>query len=432
VTSATGKRLALFINGRPAGSVHQEDGRLTLTYHQEWRDAPGATPMSLSMPLIGRTYDDPVVRAVLWGLLPDNEQVLDRWARTFHVSSRNPFALLRYVGEDCAGAAQFVPPERLDALLAGDGGVKWIEEGEVAHRLRAMRTDPTAWHAAAGGQFSLAGAQAKTALHYDRSTRRWGDPWGVVPTTHILKPAVAGLADHDVNEHLCLVTAGLLGLTSAQSEVRTFDDERAIVVERYDRTRTEKGAIQRVHQEDVCQSLGVLPTVKYQSEGGPTPEQIIELLRQESRPGRIAAREVERFVDALVFNWLIGGTDAHAKNYSVLLSGDQIRLAPLYDVASSLPYDDIYLPKLRMAMRVGSEYRLTAISGRHWRRFAESNALDPDAVVARIADLAARTPDALATAAKAEPVRSLNSNLPVRLVDQVTAHVSRCQVALTR
>lgn len=113
-----------------------------------------------------------------------------------------------------------------------------------------------------------------------------------------------------------------------------------------------------------------------------------------------AAAAVDRFVDALAFNWIIGGTNAHAKNYSVLLSGSQVRLAPLYDIASALAYDDMHEPRLRMAMKVGGEYGIEATSGRHWRRFAQANQLDPDATVARIDDLAARTPDAFATVAK--------------------------------
>lgn len=99
--------------------------------------------------------------------------------------------------------------------------------------------------------------------------------------------------------------------------------------------------------------------------------------------------------------WIIAGTDAHAKNYSVLLAGDQVRLAPMYDVASALPYDDMYLPKLRLAMRIGGEYRAERIRGRHWRSFAVKDGLDPHAVLARVDDLARRTPAALEQAISA-------------------------------
>jgi serine/threonine-protein kinase HipA len=161
-------------------------GRFVFTYDEVWRDTKNATPLSLSMPIVQLEHGDASVRAFLWGLLPDNERVLERWAQTYHVSSRNPFALLRHVGEDCAGAAQFVRPERVDAIMAGDGDVRWFTENEIAERLRVLRNDPAAWHVYNSGNFSLAGAQAKTAMYYDERTRRWGEPSGAIPTTRIL------------------------------------------------------------------------------------------------------------------------------------------------------------------------------------------------------------------------------------------------------
>jgi serine/threonine-protein kinase HipA len=433
VTERADKILVMLIGGHRAGVVTEsEGGRLILTYDDAWRTSRNATPLSLSMPLAQQTHHDPVVRAFLWGLLPDNDQVLERWARTYQVSARNPFALLRHVGEDCAGAVQFVVLQRENPLLAGDGGVAWIDEDDIAERLRILRRDPAAWHVASSGQFSLAGAQAKTALHFDPTTQRWGDPWGMAPTTHILKPAVTGFDDHDLNEHLCLETARQVGLYAAPSRVTSFSDERAIVVERYDRLRRQDGTVMRIHQEDMCQALGRPPTAKYQNEGGPTPEQIIGLLRSEIRPSNVAGQNIQRFVEALAFNWIIAGTDAHAKNYSVLLAGRQVRLAPLYDVASALPYDDMYVPRLRMAMRIGGEYRIQQITGRHWRRFAVENALDPDATVAHIDELAAGIPAGLATSAQATAVRALESELPGRLVERVAERGPQCRAALTR
>ena len=378
------------------------------------------------MPLAQPDHGDGPIRAFLWGLLPDNEQVLQRWARTYQVSAGNPFALLRHVGEDCAGAAQFVRTERVEFLMAGKGEVQWLDEDEVAKRLRLLRRDPTAWHTFDTGQFSLAGAQAKTALYYEPNTGQWGEPQGATPTTHILKPAVTGLDDHDLNEHLCLRAADLLGLPAASSYVGRFGSERVIVVERYDRLRRRDGAVSRVHQEDMCQALGRPPTSKYQNEGGPTPEQIITVLRENVFPASAATDAVNRFVDALAYNWIIGGTDAHAKNYSVLLAGAQVRLAPLYDVASALAYDDRYLPRLRMAMRIGGEFGVDATSGSHWRRFAQANLLDPDETIERIDDLASRTPDAFATAAEDKAVKALQSQLPARLVDQIASRAAQC------
>ncbi|WP_250002351.1 type II toxin-antitoxin system HipA family toxin [Actinoplanes sp. M2I2] len=425
--------LVVLIGGRRAGLLTQGTGGvLGLAYDADYRDAEASLPLSLSLPLSERVHAGPAVRAYCQGLLPDNDIVLERWGRDFQVSAGNPFALLTHVGEDCAGAAQFVTGDRVAAMLAQDGQVVPLSEEKIAQRLRTLRRDPSAWHLAGTGQFSLAGAQAKTALYYDGAAEYWGDPSGAVPTTHILKPAITGFDDHDLNEHLCLQASRILGLRAATSHVLSFESERAVVVERYDRLPSGGGQVKRIHQEDMCQALGMPPTAKYQSEGGPSPERIIELLRRVVRPAVVAEQEVSRFIDALAFNWLIAGTDAHAKNYSLLLLPGQTRLAPLYDVASSLPYDDMYLPRLRLAMKIASEYRVGAITGRHWRAFAERNRLDPDRMLDRIAELAGRLPEALREAAGADAVTALGSDLPERLVAQVTIHARACLAALGR
>jgi serine/threonine-protein kinase HipA len=427
---AHNQTLAVLIEGREAGTLREDaTGRYEFSYDQEWQADDAATPLSLSMPIAERDHRDPSVRPFLRGLLPDNEDVIQRWAKEYQVSPGNPFALLRHVGEDCAGGVQFVVPDRVAAVSEGKGGVEWLDDLDVGRRLRELRRDPTAWHATATGQFSLAGAQAKIALLHDAETGRWGAPHGATPTTHILKPAVTGFDSHDLNEHLCLEAARLAGLQAASSHVASFDGERAIVVERYDRRRAPDGRIVRAHQEDVCQALSIPPSDKYQSEGGPGPEQIVDLLRRRVPVDAVAAHDIEAFVDALALNWILAGTDAHAKNYSLLLSGRQVRLAPLYDVASFLPYDG-HVPKLKMAMKLGGEYRLGVIEGRHWRRLAESLGIDGDAVVGRVDDLAARLPAAMAEAAAADPVRELGSELPERLTEAVAARANDCRKAL--
>jgi serine/threonine-protein kinase HipA len=414
------RRLVVLLGGQRVGETTMDAaGDLLFVYDGAWLAAQDPTPLSLSMPVHRVAHGDNVVRPFLWGLLPDNDRVLERWAREYQVSPRNPFALLRHVGEDCAGAAQFVRPERVDELLAGKGSVTWLDAAEIEQRLRILRGDPTAWHVRGTGQFSLAGAQAKTALYYDELTGRWGDPSGATPTTHILKPAIAGLDDHDLNEHLCLAAAGLAGLPAAKTEIVAFGAERVIVASRYDRRQISDGTVLRIHQEDLCQAAGMGPAIKYQSEGGPGPELVIELLRRNVQPAAVGVDHVDRFVDALAYNWIIAGTDAHAKNYSVLLTGRQVRLAPLYDVASMLAYDDVYLPKLRLAMKIGGEYRVETVYGRHWRRFAAANGLDPEYVLDRVNRLVTRVPDAFARVAASPAVQSLGSDLPTRLADRV-------------
>jgi serine/threonine-protein kinase HipA len=416
--------LLVIVDDVVAGTLSRVSGaRLRFEYDVDYQEQPGHTPLSLSMPIAVASHGDQVVTPWLWGLLPDNDAVLRRWGREFHVSTSSPFSLLGTpIGEDCAGAVRFAPPDEIDRVLGRKGEIVWLTQAKVAQRLRELREDSTAWLGREfTGQFSLAGAQAKTALL--REGKRWGVPSGPIPTTHILKPAIAGFDDHDLNEHLCLDAAGRAGLVVARSTISRFADETAVVVTRYDRVVGSDGVISRVHQEDMCQALGVPPSRKYQREGGPTPAQIAQLLRDSMDP-RAGERAVSRFADAMIWNWLIAGTDAHAKNYSVLLAGGQVRLAPLYDIASALPYRT-HERNLRMAMKISSSYEVYPQRNR-WPAAARDLRLNPNELVERARELAIAAPDAFSAAARAPAVARLNRRLPQKLVDLVEDRAQRC------
>jgi serine/threonine-protein kinase HipA len=415
--------LIALLNGKEVGRVHNDArGRLTFIYNDDWRKVPGAYPLSLSMPLAAKEHGRSVVEAYLWGLLPDNEQVLARWAAKFQVSARNVFALISNVGEDCAGAVQFVAPDRLDAIRNGtEDKVEWLDEFDIAKRLQALRQDHAAWRLPHDtGQFSLAGAQPKTALLLQNN--RWGIPAGRIPTTDILKPPTGHFDGHAENEHICLGLARSLGLPTAQSDVMRFGDEIAIVIERYDRQHRGNDII-RVHQEDVCQALGIMPTKKYQNEGGPSPANIVELLRTYSTDRQT---DVDTFIAALGFNWLIAGADAHAKNYSLLLSGPHIRLAPLYDVASILPYDKIDLRKVKLAMKIGGEYKLSLIALRQWQKFAREARIDADKLIDTLIVMSKQLPDEAKAAQAQAREEGLAEPIVTRLVTQLIERAGNC------
>jgi serine/threonine-protein kinase HipA len=425
--------LVVLLGDRVAGRLRRlPNGRLRFRYDDAYvsggTDRP--TPLSVSMPTQRLGHPDHVVTPWMWGLLPDNEQVLDRWSRRFQVSARSALAMLSTpVGEDCPGAVRLVTADRVDAIIdepETPGDVEWLTEGQVAQRLRDLVADHTAWlGTSTDGRFSLAGAQAKTALL--RSDDAWGDPHGASATTHILKPAIAGLDDHDLNEHLCLTAMANLGLLAVRTQVLRFEDQTAIVVARYDRRRDTTGRQHRVHQEDLCQALSVHPGSKYQSDGGPGPSDVTALLRR-TMPAAVATSAVRTFLDALLVNWLIAGTDAHAKNYSLLLHGSDVRLAPLYDVASALPYG-VADQKLRLAMKFGSGHLVNPASS-PWRYVARDLGIGEHEVRGRAAELAERVPDAFAKAAVDPAVVELGSPLPERLVDLVGRRVSRCRERL--
>ena len=306
--------------------------------------------------------------------------------------------------------------------------VAWLTPAEVEERLRILRNDNSAWRLEEDvGQFSLAGAQSKTALTLEDG--RWGIPRGATPTTHILKPPIPGFDGHCENEHLCLAVAGALGIPVARSRVRRFGEETAIVVERYDRF-TAGGRHWRLHQEDLCQALGRSPLIKYESEGGPGCRDIAGAIRSHcSRPGE----DLRTFVKAVALNWVLGGTDAHARNFSLLIgAGGVARLAPLYDLASVLPYPGHYAPRLKLAMKVGGESRLGYVQVRHWERFAAEVGLPSGEVLGICESVAAAIPGLFAEVVATARSEGLDHPVVERLEREVPKRAQACLDSLRR
>jgi serine/threonine-protein kinase HipA len=195
-----------------------------------------------------------------------------------------------------------------------------------------------------------------------------------------------------------------------------FKDEIAIVIERYDRVRI-SGTLHRVHQEDTCQALSIPPTRKYQNEGGPGIRDIFDLLSENSS---MPKEDVTTFLDSVAYNWLIAGPDAHAKNYALLIGTDgKVRLAPLYEMASVLPYSDINIDKVKVSMKIGSEYHLRNINPYHWRKLASELKLDPDATLNRATALAAQLPDKASSVKRKMTKEGLKHPIIVRLADAI-------------
>lgn len=426
--------LHILAAGKWMGRIERERKRNRLSFHydQSWRADPEAFPLSLSMPLTAAAHGHAAIEAFIWGLLPDNESILRRWGQRFQVSPRNPFHLLWHVGEDCAGAIQFIRPERI-AQWPGSprpGDITWLTPREIGERIKLLLTDHGATRTSDdSGYFSLAGAQPKTALYHDASSDRWGVPSGPTPTTHILKPAAGTFAGFAENEHFCLRLARELGLPTALSTVRYFARQPVIIVERYDRFRI-GGIVHRVHQEDTCQALARPPQYKYQSKGGPTAADIIALIRQYSAD---RAADEQSFVDSLAYAWLIGGTDAHAKNYSLLIApGGAVRLAPLYDLSSALPYPrQVDLRRAALAMKIGGVYKLRDIHRRQWEKCATELRLDPHELLHRIRNLTAALPDAAQRIGRELRRDGLKHEVIPRLVAEITQRSITCHQALT-
>jgi serine/threonine-protein kinase HipA len=422
--------LLVAVEGQSFGRVRADvGGRLSFSYDADWRHSPQGHSLSVSMPLASIPYSQKLVLPYLWNLLPENPNVLQRWAQQHHVSASNPFKLLMNVGADVPGAAQFLPPGRLAEIQgAQQPAIEWMTLDELAERLRQLRADIAAVRRPGDiGKMSLPGAQAKTAFYWDEQANRWGVPGGRAPTTHIIKPCVPGFHGLVENEHLCQNIAARLGMAAANSQVLTLD-QTYIVVERYDRLPPPPGSpfVQRVHQEDICQALGLMPGKKYQEEGGPGIAQIVTLIRRVSSDPET---DVLRFLQANMFNWLIGGTDAHAKNYSLLIGpADEMRLAPLYDVSSQLPYPELVAP--RLSMKIGDHYDIARIGIAEWRKLADACAIDEERVLAMLIEMARALPDHIADAREQARSDRLEKKILVPLARQLIDHVRERRATL--
>ena len=421
-----------------AGSMRRDDnGRVWLRYSDDYKFSHNSVPLSVTAPCGGPDYEYEVT-AWIDGLLPDSESVRDRWRRENGASSADPFALLgTKIGRECAGAFRFCPTSEVASYTSDQGETRPISEYEIANWIRRARRDQTDWQLVPTGDistrhvFSLAGAQPKLPLRLDGG--QWSEPYGREPTTHILKPPVhPELPDLDVVEHVTTRAAAGLGLAAADTRCEMFDWERTLVTSRYDRLRTRDGDVVRLHQEDMCQALGLPPSKKYETDGGPGAADIAEMLRRFCRQGPEAVRQ---FRDALIFNWIMAGTDAHAKNYSLLFgAGPEPVLAPLYDLISYLPYasDLSGLKRSTLSMRIGggSELRQTDRRGA-WAQTSEAMGLPAEETADRIAEMSDGVMGAFTRAVDESPAYVRSSKVLAVFDQNLRRRAGRCRDSMT-
>lgn len=373
------KLLHMVLDGHEVGQLIQDRHGTTRVTAQPTEGLPR---VSLAFP----TSDQPVkprpTRAYLAGLLPDNADVREAIARRFGVSAESQFALMSVIGADCPGAIQFLTDEQIGQPVAED--LTPTNDAEIAARLRAFRAGQSDW-GVPGEHWSLGGAQAKMALRLESGT--WHHAEGTAVTSHIIKPGISRLESQALVEHVSLRTLGLLGLRVARSEFTYFEDEPAIVVERFDRYLDDDGQLRRVHQEDLCQSTSTLPSKKYDVKA----EDVIRVLR-----GRGASEDtILEFVRSVIANWVLAAPDGHAKNYSVFLDPTGVAaLAPLYDVSTGLGYPD----SDNLAMGFAGQKEIRKVTGRHLLEFAGDVGVDGEKVLEAARTMAAIMPFAFAAA----------------------------------
>lgn len=401
--------LDVYMHGAIAGILERRSqARLRFTYDEDWV-ARARPPLSLSLPVRSEPFDHDECSPFFEGLLPEGD-FLKAIARTLHVSATNPFQLLNELGGECAGALS-VAPAGGPAPGQDPRPPRWLSEGELSALLADLPQRPLIAaidEAEDGGGFrlSLAGAQNKVGVLVKGD--EVGISYGKPPTTGILKAPIPHVAESVVNEAFCMSLAAHAGLDVAAASPRVANSQEYLLVHRYDRDGETPGG--RIHQEDFCQALGLVPAVKYEKEGGPTAADCAELIRRHfSAP----ARDIAAFLDALLFNFAIANHDAHSKNYSLLLDGPgSIRLAPLYDLLSTAVFQGT---DRKLAMRYGGENRPLYLRGRHLDRLARDLGVKPTLVRRRATSMQERT-----EAAAEEARRSLPAGFQDRpILDQV-------------
>jgi len=364
------------------GVLSAHEGRLGFEYLATWIESSKARSLSQSLPLRAEPFGEREARPFFAGLLPEG-QVRRLIAQQLQVSDANDFALLEALGGECAGALTFGRSGESEVDTPSQAEVRWLTEREVADLLEKLPTNPL-MAGEEGLRLSLAGAQDKLPVVFDGE--RIGLPLHGTASSHILKPSIQSLEDTVYNEAFCMALAGAMNLEPAPTHIRSAMGTSFLLVERYDRFQNEDGERLRVHQEDLCQALGVVPEVKYQNEGGPSFPRCFDVIRQATRP---SAPNVLRLFDYAVFNALVGNHDAHAKNFSLLYIDDHSVLAPLYDVVCTAVYPNL---TDKMAMKVGNKYQFADLYVRHWQDFAHSAGLSAAQAKKRIRRFATELP----------------------------------------
>jgi serine/threonine-protein kinase HipA len=285
-------------------------------------------------------------------LLPDDPTIRDKIAARERADSAGIFDLLAAIGRDCVGALRFVA----EGNALGDPqqmSYRPVDDKEIADRMASLATNPLGMTADVEDfRISIAGMQEKTA--FLRIQNRWQVPLGPTPTSHIFKPSMqqgpdgADFSDTPWNEWFCLNLCKELGLESATTEVKHFDDKPVIVVERFDRLWRDN-VLYRLPQEDICQALGVPPAKKYEADNGPGILQVLDLLSGSASP----RQDRLTFLKTQIVFWLLAAIDGHAKNFSIFITPGGFKLTPLYDVMSASPYPEYSKQKAKLARAPG-------------------------------------------------------------------------------
>lgn len=338
-----GQKLSVRLYGKQVGILEQtKTGKLQFTYEDDSDFA-----ISNSLPLDKKTFTDKECKPYFNGLLPESDIVRQHIGKMFGINANNDFALLKAIGHDCAGALSLHDinePVRVQEFIELNAEPQTDEQ--LLKHIQELPNKPFFTDLSNEVRLSLAGTQDKGAVTVIDG--KICLPKNNTPTTHIIKPLIKNLDNTILNEYLCMKSAKGVGINTADVEIGEVKGIQYLLIERYDR-EIKNNKVKRIHQEDFCQALGILSINKYQADGGPDIKQCFDLLDIARTP----ASSRNMLMKLVIFNFLTGNNDAHAKNFSLLYFNTKPVLSPAYDLLSSQMYPNL---TKKMAMKIGSSY----------------------------------------------------------------------------
>lgn len=367
MTGELGEQLGVYLSDAHVGTLERRGPkRYRFRYGDDVVAAhqAGAILLSASLPVAEGDFSPAAARPFFDGLLPEGA-IRSSVAHSLEVSEEDGFALLRALGADCAGAVVVLPAGEEPGPRRGE--IAPLTGADLEELVDELPQHPLGIGGkAAGVRLSLGGIQEKLVL-VRSPNGEFGQPLSGAPSTCILKPGPDRYPDIVANEAFCLRLASSAGLDAARAEPLELGGRPCLYVERFDRRLVGDGRVARIHQEDMCQALGIAPVDKYETSGGPSVAAIVQLLR-DTGSGRAAA-DILKAIEALLLNFLVGNSDAHGKNYALLYDpAVGVRLAPLYDVVSTQVYEGV---QPALAMRIGGVEDPDRVGMTAWRELGK-------------------------------------------------------------
>jgi serine/threonine-protein kinase HipA len=378
-------KLIAYKENKRVGVLSRDGDSYFFCYDDAWLKQELPTPLSLSLPLQEKPFTSKETKPFFSNLLPEG-QFRDYIASKHRVSAEDDFALLAALAGDCAGAIALhpedVPPPSIENhhsyhLLSKEDKEKLFDE--------AFIMDVTFLGPKEATRLSLAGVQDKLPIMIKDGELYI--PLHGAPSTHILKPQHAKWSNLVENEAFCMALAKEMGLDVPETFILNGND-KAYIVERYDRSVDEEGRVTRIHQEDFCQALGYSYREKYEESGGPGHKECFNLVKIFKNP----LQDKIRLISLAVFNVLICNYDCHCKNISLIYKdGVAPSLAPHYDLVCVGVYN---LPS-SLAMNIGGILNPRDLTVEAWMQFAkEIGEGSPKPVINTIRKMAGKIPAA--------------------------------------